>query len=544
VEYATITLLNLDDAKVVNGTTSDSNGQFKLTDVGEGTYKLTIYFIGYQTSVMNNVLVSKSNSTIALANIKLVNNPTTLKEVTVTSKKNIIENKIDKLVYNAEGDITSQTGVATDVLKKIPQVSVDVDGTVELQGNSSIRFLINGKPSTIYGNNISEVLQSIPASQIQSIEVITSPGAKYDAEGTAGIINIILKKSTAEGINGNMSVSLGSRLENGTINMSAHHKHFSANAFASGNAQLSSVTNNSVNRLSQDTALMQTSQLIQSGTSDYSRNGYEAGAGFDWDVTPRNNISGSFGYDYFGNSNEGVLNQQIITQDVSADTISNVYDVINNVNKFHEQSFYYDLSYKKTFEKEDQELEISTNSSYGNNYSSYQQTQADVSPDSTDQASYGNNPGIENETEIALDYTQPLGGDALLEAGGKTTFYRIKSTSDVYSLNAASDSYEYNTTLSSVLDYRSDIYAAYISSTFKLYRWLDVKAGFRDEFTTIDAWFSNAEDVNIKPYNTLVPSLILSRSFSTRNMFFALAAIMVPWYLVIILFRVALPILS
>src|SRR5205085_2303443 len=140
---------------------------------------------------------------------------------------------------------------------------------VELQGNSSIRFLINGKPSSIFGSNIADVLQSIPASQIQSIEVITSPGAKYDAQGTGGIINIILKKSNAEGINGNVSLSGGTRLENGAVNLNAHHKHFSANAFVSGNAQLTSTTVNSLNRMSQDTALLQTSQLLQNGTSDF-----------------------------------------------------------------------------------------------------------------------------------------------------------------------------------------------------------------------------------------------------------------------------------
>src|ERR1700749_5049836 len=113
------------------------------------------------------------------------------------------------MIFNAEKDITSQTGVATDILKKVPQVSVDVDGNVELAGSSSVRFLINGKPSTIYGSNISEVLQSIPASQIKSIEVITNPGARYDAQGLGGIINIILKKSTAQGINGNVSLRPG-----------------------------------------------------------------------------------------------------------------------------------------------------------------------------------------------------------------------------------------------------------------------------------------------------------------------------------------------
>ena len=103
------------------------------------------------------------------------------------------------MVFNAEQDLTSQSGVATDVLKKVPQVSVDIDGNVELAGSSSIRFLIDGKPSSAFGSNITDVLQSIPASQIKSIEVVTNPGAKYDAQGLGGIINIILEEKYGKG---------------------------------------------------------------------------------------------------------------------------------------------------------------------------------------------------------------------------------------------------------------------------------------------------------------------------------------------------------
>src|SRR5439155_25946448 len=129
----------------------------------------------------NNVVVSNGNANVVLGEIKLPANRTTLKEVNVTTERSIVENKIDKTVYNVDKDVTSQSGVAADVLKKVPEVSVDVDGNVELQGNSNIRFLIDGKPSTLFGSNISDVLQAIPASQIQSIEIVTSPGAKYDA---------------------------------------------------------------------------------------------------------------------------------------------------------------------------------------------------------------------------------------------------------------------------------------------------------------------------------------------------------------------------
>ena len=203
----------------------------------------------------------------------------TLASVTVTSKAPIVENKIDKIVYNAANDITSQGGVALDVLKKVPQVTVDIDGNVELQGNSSIRFLINGKPSSVFGNNLADALASIPASQIKSIEAITSPGAKYDAQGTGGIINIILKDSKVQGYNGSINLGAGSRLENGSVNLNIRHHNFGVNAFFSGNAQLSSHTPILQDRLSKDTATKQSTHLVQNGYTDFDRNGYQSGIG-------------------------------------------------------------------------------------------------------------------------------------------------------------------------------------------------------------------------------------------------------------------------
>ena len=183
LEYATITIYIQGQIKVVNGSTTDP----------PGNYSAVIEFIGYAPT-KRTVQIKQKHEVIDLKNILLSKKQETLQSVTITAPQKLIENKIDKLVFNAEKDITSQTGVATDILKKVPQVSVDIDGNVELAGSSSIRFLINGKPSTMFGSSINDVLQSIPASQIKSIEVITNPGAKYDAQGLGGIINIILKK--------------------------------------------------------------------------------------------------------------------------------------------------------------------------------------------------------------------------------------------------------------------------------------------------------------------------------------------------------------
>ena len=198
LEYATITLFLQNGKKPVNGTITGKGGEFVLNNIGPGNYRLVVEFIGYEPHTDNIHIDSKSGAT-RLSAIALIKKQKSLQAVTVTGQKPLIENKIDRMVFNAEKDITSQAGVATDILKKVPMVSVDVDGNVQLAGSPGIRFLINGKPSAMFGQNISEVLQSIPASQVQSIEVITNPGAKYDAQGMGGIINIILKKNTARG---------------------------------------------------------------------------------------------------------------------------------------------------------------------------------------------------------------------------------------------------------------------------------------------------------------------------------------------------------
>jgi len=510
IEYATIGLFLQGDNKVANGTTSDGKGNFKLTHVSNGTYKLSINFMGYTTNEKLNIVIGRDNSAIAFGDIKLSSKQTMLKEVIITSEKSIIENKIDKTVYNVDKDITSQSGVASDVLKKVPQVSVDVDGNVELQGNSNIRFLINGKPSALFGSNIADVLQSIPSNQIQNIEIITSPGAKYDAEGTGGIINIILKKSTAQGVNGNISLSVGTRLENESFNLNVRKGKLGINAFIGGNAQLLSTTINRMNRSAYD--LSGSSQLLQNGTGQFRRNGDQSGLGFDWDIDLRNNITGTVEYEYFGNHNVGKASRQTIMEDVKGNQLSDVYDAINTTNYYHSQILDYSLNYKKKFKKKDQELEFSWISSNANNYSHYQQAQQELLSYAPLNSTVGNNPGFQKEMEFVVNYIQPLGNDAMFETGVKTQSDHINGTSDVYLLNTTSGLYDFNSGQSSVLNYKRYIYAGYLSASFKVLKLFDVKAGFRDEYTRAKANFKNSGVVAIPPYNTLIPSLVISKT--------------------------------
>lgn len=516
IDYATITVFITGKDKPVGGTTTNPKGFFSVDNLPFGNYRVVIDFVGYKSKEKKSITINSKKPVVNIGNIFLSITSQTLAGFTVTAQKGLIENKIDKMVYNAEKDITSQGGVATDVLKKIPMISVDVDGNVELQGNSNIRFLINGKPSSIFGNNLADALQSIPASQIKSIEVITSPGAKYDAEGTGGIINIILKDSKVEGINGNINLSAGSRLENGSMNLNARKGSFGVNTFFSGNAQLSSTTINSMNRPSFDSTGKTITDLTQNGHSTFTRNGFETGIGFDWSLNKKNNFSGGFGYDNFGNNSNGLSNQQQASYD-SLNNISDINSIIHSLNHFRGQSFDWNLNYKKTFVTEGQELDILYQSSYGKNKTYFDQYETNVTGDSLFSGSYSNNAGIDRETSFQADYAQPFSENIKMEAGAKIDIRKITSNTDVYSLNASTNLYYYDTTQSNNLVYNRHVYAGYASITFPLGKAFDVKSGLRYEYTGTSADFSKTPQTNIPSYNTWAPSVVISHNFSNNQ---------------------------
>ncbi len=511
LEYATITVFDKNTGKTLTGTTTDKTGLFTITALNTGEYKLMIEFIGYKPFEVPVVRIRK-NETVDIKTIQLIRGQQNLEAVTVTAQAKLIDNKIDKLVFNAEKDLTSQGGIATDLLKKVPQVSVDVDGNVQLAGNSSIRFLINGKPSTAFGSSITDVLQSIPASQIKSIEVITNPGARYDAQGLGGIINIILKQNTARGINGNLSLTAGTRMENGSFNFNARNKNFGINAFISGNARLAVSTRNSSLRHSLDTFSKTNGLLAQEGSTQLKRHGIESGIGFDWTYKKYNNFTASVKYNVFGNSNNGQIRQSQSTTDYSGNQLSHLLSLnnTNNSNRFHNVDATF--IYKRTFNREDQELEFSVNTSLGRSTFKANNEQLMLPADSLYYGIQNRNPGKENETQVSLDYTQPFSEKIILGTGIKTTFIDINSDATVLSYQPGGKLYQYDGSLSNSLSYHQKVYAAYAELSFPVAKLFDVKLGSRYERTEINSWYSNAQQAVKTPgYNTWVPAIFLSK---------------------------------
>jgi len=204
LEFATIIVRPLKGKQVFGGMTN-AKGKFAF-EVPEGRYNINFEFLSFQTISIENVEVNKD---LDLGEIFLEEDAESLDEIELIAEKSTMEIKLDKKIYNVGKDMTVKGGTASYVLDNVPSVTVDAEGVVSLRGNENVRILINGKPSGLIGLNDTEALRQFPADAIAKVEVITSPSARYDAEGTAGILNIILRRDKITGFNGVGTVNVG-----------------------------------------------------------------------------------------------------------------------------------------------------------------------------------------------------------------------------------------------------------------------------------------------------------------------------------------------
>lgn len=501
VEYASVSVFIQGATTPVNGTSTDTNGNFTIEKMPLGEYRIKISFLGYKDEVIDHISLTDKNPSASFPKIIFTSSATILQGVEITAKAATVKDKIDKMVYNPEGDIAAQGGTAIDVLKKVPMVTVDINGNVELLGSPGINFLINGKPSTIFGSSLADALQSIPASQIKNIEIISNPGARYDAQGTGGIINIILKESNVEGINGSINAAIGTRVQNGSVNFNYRKGSFGFNAFVSGNNQSKTTTlsntdlfdSRGVNLLSQ-----------KSKNSQY-RDGYQGGFGFDWKISPKDNITASLKYNTVDRTAKGTTGQQQTTFD---DTGNPVYtnSTSNSTDNFSENSAQYSLGYKHTFDKENQELNVYAQTSLDHSDFDYSQFQEYSTPGTASSGTANTSPGRIRESMAEVNYVHPLGDDLTVETGAKGFFKTMRSSVDFTRYDPASSSYQPDPLQSYSFTYDRNIYAYYLSASFRLFNYLDVKAGGRYEYTHTTADFPNT---SIPAYSTFVPSVAL-----------------------------------
>jgi outer membrane receptor protein involved in Fe transport len=517
IEYATIILYVKGTKNAIGGTTANDKGAFQIKELVNGSYKIEVEFVGFKTITVDNIEIDNAHSKVNVNTIALVKSKSTLADVTVKSSAKTIDNKIDKMVFNAEKDISAQNGVATDLLKKIPMVSVDIDGNVQLAGTSSIRFLINGKPSVAYGSNVNEVLQSIPASEIKTVEVITNPGAKYDADGLGGIINIVLKQNKTKGYNGNISTSIGTRIQNGSINLAARKNNFGASLFLATNQTLRSATPLTMNRTTVDAANKNYNYMLQDGSSDVKRQGTHSGLNLDWTYLKKNSFNASFGMNSFGSDATGTNTQTLSSQPFNGSMIQTA--LLHNVtsNSFSENGNYnYSGSYKRTFDKDGRELEIAYNAGSSKYNMNAGTLQYNMPSQSLIYGSSNLNGATEKESELKLDYAEPITDNIKLNVGSKVTELGINSATNVF-IQSSTQALKQNNSLSNTMNYNQKVVAFYSELEFPIKNWVEVKLGGRFEQTNVNAIFSKTTQVVKPDYNNFVPSIFFKRKIGEEN---------------------------
>jgi len=499
VEFAAVALLK--DGKIIEGANSDSKGRFVFTKVPPGQYAIQVSLMSYATKTVEKI--SATNEDIEVGIIKLVPAVQNLNEVTVSEQKALFEEKSDRMVYNAEKDISIKGGDATDVLKKIPSVAVDIEGNVQLRGSSNIKVLIDNKPSSIVARSVSDALKQIPADIIKQVEVITSPSAKYDAEGTAGIINIITKRNTMRGTSGSVSPNFGqwNNWPNASINHRMKGLGISANGgFSNWRNKRFMQLLRSFTNADTVTDQNQTQWVRGDGQNFYGT------LNLDWDVDSLNRIGAGVNY-YDGANTNGF---DIIFEESSNDNAGQYFR--RDMSRTYDWSgATINLDYTRLFKKPKKEINLLMMYSFEEEDSNYW----------SDLLNRGNNVyyreksyNISNNKEgtVQLDFTNPLDSISTLEMGSKTIFRQILSDYRISSALEGSTDFTDMPELANIFDYAQQVTSGYVvySRTPKK-RW-GVNLGLRYEHTFIQAHFLNGTASFSNNYGNLIPSLSLSRS--------------------------------
>ena len=514
IPYATVALISHETQKPIDGTVADEQGHFLLKNVATGTYRLTISFIGYATRDFDSLEITEKEHTVDLGTLLLASETKELDEVVVQGQRDLIEEKVDRTVYNAENDQTTKGGDATDVLKRVPMLSVDMSGNVYLRGSQNIKVLIDNKPSSITATSVGDALKQIPADQIKSVEVITSPSAKYDAEGSGGIINIITKKNTLQGGTLNIDTSVGNRGSNLGLNGSYRRGKmgFSLGGFGrTGYNILGSFEN------TQRTTNAAGNELTTIQQAD-TRNNMLFGRytlGWDYDINKKNWLSASA---QFGAFNFRTVQDPLLTQTFMDDElVDRSVRTFNMVNL--SESMDLSLNYTHTYDKPQQEFSILTLYSRNNRTNNFLNSTLDATDNSVTDRFKNENRSYNQEMTVQVDYQTPIGKNQLLQVGAKEIMRDVSSDYQYLVASGAEAPYEAveDEARNNVFNYQQNVMSGYVSYTLNLNKY-SIMPGVRYEYTTIAANFQDEQEVDIPSYGVLAPSLNLSRKLKNGNM--------------------------
>ena len=511
LEYATITFFSKVENKMKGGGITDPDGNFSIS-IPQGTYDVSVEYFSFENITKLNVNFNQDTN---LGTLKMNSDLQALDAVDIIAEKTTVEIKLDKKIYNVGRDLTVRGGSVSDVLDNVPSVSVDIEGNVALRGNGNVRILINGKPSGLVGLNSTDALRQLPADAIEKVEIITSPSARYDAEGTAGILNIILRRSKILGLNGAIIINSGYPNQLGASG-NINYRTGDINVFNnSGYSYRKSPGSSGVETEFFNTEYDEDGILIQDSPNTFRneyrtferiRKGFNSNTGVEWYITPTTSLTTAFLASKSNNSNEsfnraetldltGAVISESVRYDPETETDQTTQFSVNFDKQFHGNS-----EHRLTF---DFQLENS----------------------SEDEGSIIYNDGIaaervrtiEDQKRVLIqsDFTFPINDKTRFEGGYNG---RFSTNNTAYSLEfAEDDSFILDTNISNVLVYKENVNAVYTQYGSKVKDKFSFLLGLRMEATNITISQLSSNEYTNSNYIGLFPTVNLGYEFSENQ---------------------------
>lgn len=515
VELATISVLNLKDSSLVGGSMADEKGKFIIENLPNGKYWLKISFLGYNTIESAIFTIDDKNKRVNLNEIKLSPSDYALQQVTITGEKALFQNTIDRKIFNVDKNLVGAGGTSLDALQNIPSVSVDLDGNVTLRGSGNVNVLIDGKPQSITNENKTSILQQLPASTIERIELITNPSSKFDAEGTAGIINIVLKKNKQQGYNGTIAIGAGL---GGKYNTSANlnFKTSKYNLFTNVGARYDTRDGDGyVNRTNKLSDTLFYSNRFNNAANNTTKQG-NARIGVDVFLNKNNTLSLSTGINKsYQNKPESIKYELLNTNKLLAE------QYYRN-NKSIEKSTNIDANanFRKSFKVPRQELIIDASFSKNTKLEENKNTQIFdikdynpiIKPDSVQQ-----NTKKAHVTNLSLqgDYVHPF-KQFRIETGAKTNQKNYNTQFYSETLLNGGDQPLPDILFNGNLQYIENIAAAYLTFASKIKKF-DYQLGLRSEYSNINIELDTTQKNYNQKYLDVFPSAYISYNLKENN---------------------------
>ena len=502
------------DSLNAKATQADANGLFSIKNLTLGTYTLKLSFVGYQTQKITKIILDQNKPEVNLQNIALLGDSKLLNEVVIEYKKPLVEVQEDKIVYNVDQSIFSEGSVATDILKNVPLVTVDIDGKATIAGKKNTRIFIDGKPSDYSATSIGDLLSILPSDALESVEVITDPSSKFDADGD-GIINIVMKKGKRLGLNGNLSTRVGS-LGNYNTGVFLSQKNpkfsFSGNVGFNHNVRFSDSNSDRTN------IFVDTTFNDQSNNSDRIYDGFNTRFGGNYQIDSAQNFKFSFRGGYNGGNNNSLSDNYFLDGGQTIQTLRRQSNLSGSSNFDFVTDFDYSL---KTKSKANYSFGLIYQKNSSNSNRDF--TRFTINPDGSQRFNpslqLNDNENLGNNLEINLDYDKGLTFlKSRIELGVKAALNTSDESQAAQVFDYTTNQFEYNDALTNKFTFKQNIYSAYLSYRFRISKW-SFRMGNRAELTSVVFQQENAAKLNIDPYVNLFPSLAVNRTFNNKYSF-------------------------